>query len=237
MNFKLELLALLVILAFVLFLYLVIRTNRINAAKKIHQSLTMGFEELNVPPSQLTSRIEELFKRHDQQAIYIDEVFSRQETDRELFIFNISDSNREDTQMQTEVFGMISSELELPRFSLSTLPDFNNNSLLGGLMEALLDKVLSLAEKYQGLSRIEFPDKPGFGDQVVVFGSDETAVKEMLRGIHLSNLTPDQSPIHVAGRDDFLTVDFSLPSSYDSNENDLISQFQMFTKIAQIFMK
>ena len=237
MNFTPEILALMVILAFVLTLYLVIRSGRKNAAEKIHQALTMGFEEQSELPPQLASRVEDLFKRRDQQAVYIDSIFSRREMDQELFIFDVSDSSSDDNEMGTEVFGMISSELALPRFSLTTLPGFNSDSFLGGLMEGLLDKVLSLAGKYQDLVRIEFPNNPDFGNQVVVFGSDESAVREMLRGVHLSSLIQGTSPIHIAGSGDFLTVDFSLPSSYGSEENDLISQYQQFTQITRSFMK
>jgi hypothetical protein len=235
MNFKPELLALLIILAFGVILYLVIRMSRKSAAEKSHQIQTLGFEELSDLPSRLASRAEDTFKRQDQKAIYIDGIFSKKEADRELFIFNISDSNDEDNEMGTEVFGMISSELSLPRFSLTTLPGFINDSLLGGIMDALLDKVLALAEKYQGMIRIEFPDKPGFDNQAVVFGSEETAVRELLRGIHLSTIQPGQAPIHIAGCGDFLTVDFSLPSSYSSDENDLISQYQQFIQITRSF--
>ena len=236
MSFKPELLALLIIMAFGVLLYLAIRTSRKITAEKNHQAQTMGFDALNEPPPQLASRVDEVFKRSDQKAVYIDEIFSKQEGNRELFIFDIQDSSDDDNEMGSEVFGMITSELDLPRFSLTTLPGFSSDSFLGGIMDKLLDKVLSLAEKYQGMSRIEIPN-PDFGDQVIVFGSDEIAVRELMRGIHLSTLTRSQSPIHIAGKGDFITVDFSLPSSYGSNENDLISQFQHFTQISRSFMK
>jgi len=237
MNFIPGLLALLVILIFAALLFLAIRVSRRQAAEKIRHALTIGFEEQSELPPQLASRVEDLFKRRNQQAVYIDGIFRRRESDQELFIFNISDSNDDDNEMGTDVFGLISNELDLPRFSLTTLPGFSVDTLLGSIMESLLDKIISIAEKYQEMERIEFPDHPDIDDQVVVFSTDESAVREVFRGIHLSSLISDHSPIHIAGIGDFLTVDFSLPSSYGSEENDLISQYQQFTRISRLFMQ
>jgi hypothetical protein len=236
MKFVPELLALLVILIFAALLLLAIQASKRQAAEKTHLALTMGFERQNELPPQLASRVEDLFKRRDQQAVYIDDIFSRQEYDQELFIFDVSDSNEEDNEMGTEVFGMISNQLALPRFSLTTLPGFSSDTLLGNIMDTLLDKFISLAGKYQQMDRIEFPDDPKFDDQVIVFGSNETAVRDLLRGINLNSLITGRSPIHIAGNGDFLTIDFSLPSSYGSDENDLIAQYQQFTQISRYFM-
>ncbi len=237
MNFKPELMALLVILAFVFILYLVIRSARKNTAEKNHQVQSLGFVAESELPPRLASRVDDLFKRRDGQAVYIDSIFSRREMDRELFIFDIGNSSDDENDMGTDVFGMISSEFALPRFTLTTLPGFNSDSILGSLMESLLDKVLSLAGKSQDLTRIEITESREFGSQVIVFGSDQSAVQEMLRGIQLSSLLQIKSPIHIAGIGDFLTVDFSLPSSYSSEANDLITQYQQFTQLARYFMR
>ena len=235
MSFIPGLLVLLVILIFAALLLFAIRTSRIQVAEKIHQAQNMGFEKINELPARLASRVEDLYKRRDQRAVYIDDIFSRQESDQELFIFNISDSNEEDNEMGSEVFGLISNEFALPRFSLTTLPGFSSDSLLGNIMESLLDKVISIAEKYQEMERIEFPDHPEFNDQVIVFGRNESAVRDLLLGIHLYSLISGHSPIHISGNGDFLTVDFSLPSSYGAEENDLIAQFNQFTQISRLF--
>lgn len=237
MKFLPQLVALLIILVFVIIVLLMIRMGRIKTAEKTHQTSNLGFAPLSDLPPQLASRVDDLYKRKDQQAVYIDQIFQRRELDREYFIFDVSDSHDDDNEMGTEVFGLISPEFDLPRFSLTTLPGFNSDSLLGGLMKALLDKVLQLTERYQGMTRIDLSDKPDFGDQVVVFGSDETAVRELLRGIYFSSLSSSNSPLHIAGQGDFLTVDFSLPSSSGSAEGDLISQYQQFEQIARQFQK
>jgi hypothetical protein len=237
MSLTPALLALLVILVFVSIVVLMIKASRKIVAEKTHLALSLGFEQPPELPLQLATRVEELYRRKDGQAVYIDGVYHKSELNQELFIFDVRGSAGNDSEMGSEVFGVISRELALPRFSLITMPGFSREGLLGGLMDKLLDKVLELAEKYQGLSRIEFPDRPDFDEQVIVFGRDEYAVRELLRGVHLGTLAAGQSPFHIAGSGDFLTVDFSLPSSSSSSENDLISHYQQFTQIYRVFLK
>jgi len=237
MSFLPVLLALGVILIFATIVFLAIRASRNMTAEKVHLARTLGFEIAPTLPINLANRAEELFQIREDQAITLENVFSRRELDQEFFIFDLHDSSEDDSAVGKDVFGVISRELALPRFSLTTLPGFNSEGLLGGLMEKLLDKILALAGKYQGLSRIEFPDQPEIGDQLIVFGRDEFAVRELLRGIHLDTLITNQSPIHIAGNGDFLTVDFSIPYPSSSTESDLISQYQQFTQIVRTFMK
>jgi len=46
-----------------------------------------------------------------------------------------------------------------------------------------------------------------------------------------------KSPVHIAGLDDFLTVDFSQMASYSSPDSDLIAQHREFSQILDIFKK
>lgn len=236
MTIKPELIALMVILLFVTVFLLVIRTNKKMSAEKTHQSTTLGFQAVTSSPTNLLARAENLFQRNDKQSIFIDNVFSRKELDQELYIFDIHNSQSEDSEMGSEVFGVISSELALPRFSMTTLPGFDRDSLMGSLMDKLLDKVLSMAEKYQGMTRIEFPDNSDFGEAVIVFGEDQAAVRDLLQGIHIRSITDKSSPLHIAGIGDFLTVDFSMTSTMNNSERDLISQYQQFSQIKRSFM-
>ena len=87
------------------------------------------------------------------------------------------------------------------------------------------------------MSRIEFPDKPVFNQQVIVFGKDEPAVRELMDRIHLDSIIMIKSPVHIAGLDDFLTVDFSQMSSYSSPDSDLIAQHREFSQILDTFKK
>ena len=237
MRFQPELLALLVILVFAALLLLAIRASRRQAAERKHLALTLGYEEMTSRPSQLISRVEALYKRGNNQGIQIDQLYSKKDWEEEFFIFDVSDTNQDDNELGSDVFGVISSDFALPLFSLTTLPGFSGGSLFGGIMEGLLDKVLSFSEGYLQMSRIEFPDKPDFDQQVIVFGKDETAVRELMDRIHLDSIIRIKSPLHIAGLDDFLTVDFSQMSSYSSPDSDLIAQHREFSQILDTFKK
>jgi hypothetical protein len=235
MNFAPELLALLVILIFASLLFLAIRTNRRQAAEKTHQALSMGFESPDVLPSRFASRAEAIFQRKSGQSVYIDEIYFRSDPDQELYIFDVSHGG--DSEIGSEVFGLISSALSLPRFSLVTLPGFKADNFIGDMMDRLLDKVLENLTDFQDLERIDLSDRSDYGDQVIVLGKDPVAVMEMLDGISLESLTANASPLHIAGKDDFLIVDFSIPTTSSATENDLISQYEHFNQISRAFMK
>jgi len=202
MRFQPELIALLIILAFAGLLLLAIRTSRRQAALNKHLALTLGYEEVTSRPSQLISRTESIYKRGENQFIQIDKVYSKRDWDQEFFIFDINDSNKEDGDLGSDVFGLISGKLALPHFSLTTLPGFNSDSLLGGMMESLMDKVLSVADKYLGMTRIELPNRPDFGEQVMIFGKDQAAVREMMERIDLRSITSSKTPVHITGMND-----------------------------------
>ena len=235
MSIQPALVALLIILIFVSLFLLVIRASKRQIAEKTHQALTLGYEEVTSRPSQLISRVESLFKRKETQGVYVDQVYSKRDWDQEFFIFDAQDSSEHDNEMGSEIFGVISNQLALPQFSLTTLPGFDSETLIGGLMEKLLDKVLEVAGKYQGLSRIEFPDRPDFNDQIIVFGKDPGAVRELMNRIPISSIIRVKSPLHIAGLDDFLTVDFSQMGSIKDPQNDLITQHQEFIRILSYF--
>ena len=228
-------LTLLVILAFAALLLLAIMASRRQAAEIKSQVLTLGYKEVTSRPDQLISRVESIYKRGDNHAIEIDRVYAKQDGDQDLYIFDVSDSSQDDGQMGSEVFGVISSQLELPHFSLTTLPGFDSSTLLGGLMEGLLNKVLSVAEKYYGLQRIELPDRPDMDERVIIFGKDQFAVRELLERIDLRSIARTKTPVHITGLNDFLSVDFSQMGSYTDQEHDLIAQHRDFTQIARNF--
>lgn len=236
MMIRPELLALLVILVFAVIFLLVFRAGRRMVFEKKHLLLTLGYELVTTRPSRLISRAESLYERSEPQSIQIDQVYSKQNGDQEFYIFDVRDNNKDDGQLGSNVFGLISGELALPRFSLTTLPGFSNDTLLGGIMESLLNKVLSYAEKYRGLRRIELPDLPDFDERVVLFGKDELAVNDLMKRVDLRAITRIETPVHISGMDDFLTVDFTEMGPLNEQKHDLIDQHGEFTRIARNFM-
>ncbi len=236
MRFQPQLIVLLVILVFAALLLLAIRTSRRQAAEKKHLALTLGFEEVTSRPTQLIDRIESLYKRGEKQSIQVEQVYSKRDYDQEFFIFDIKDSSKDDSNIGSAVFGLISDQLALPHFSLTTLPGFNSDTVIGGVMESLLHKVLSHSEKYLGLARIELPDKPDFDEQVIIFGKDEAAVKEIMKKVDIRTITSITSPVHITGMNDLLTIDFTEMGPLNEQEHDLIAQHREFTRIARYFI-
>ena len=237
MSFPPELLALVILFIFGTIIFLLIRTSRRQKTDQDNQLHQLGFRALESPPPELEQRVEELYRPGGDQEVTLWRVYHRRELDQDLYIFDAADTHGESSELGSEIFGVISSQLALPRFSLVTLPDFDRSSLIGGLMDKLLDKVMSYAEKYLQLQLIEFPDRPEMDDQVVLFGQDPAAVREMLDRAELSALRTGDLPVQIVGGGDFLTVDFSTANSLNQPGQDLLTRHQTFIQIARRFME
>lgn len=235
MKVSTELIALLVILVFAALLLLAIRTSRNSREQKTAQASALGFEALSEVPDELMSRVNNLFRNQQTQGLSITESYHQHDFERNLYIFDVDNTNHQDSEMGSEIFGVISRQLTLPHFSLTSLPPFNTDNMLGNLMEMVLDKVLDVAEKYQGLKRIELPDLSRVDNQLVVFGQDEFAVLNMLDRVNLSALSRSKNYLHLAGSGDFLTVDFSIPSTPQDPNRDFQAQYQEFLSLVRMF--
>jgi hypothetical protein len=236
MSFPAELLAVGVILLFGLILFLVIRTSRRQQLAFDHQLQQLGFQALETPPPELERRVAELYQTRAEREIELWRVYHRRELDQDLYVFDAVDISGDSSDVGSAVFGMISRNLALPRFSMVTMPDFDRDSLIGGLMDKILDKVLDYAEGYLQLERIEFPDRPELDDQIMLFGRNPAAVREILDRVGLYSLTREKMSLQIAGSGDFITVDFTMPSSADLPDQGLVSRYQTFVEISRKFM-
>jgi len=237
MSFPPELLALGLLFIFGTIIFLIIRISRRQKVDQDNQLHQLGFRALESPPLELERRVEELCRPGGDQEVTLRQVYHRRELDQDLYLFDAADIHGENSELGSEIFGLISSQLALPRFSLVTLPDFDRESLIGGLMDKLLDKAMSYAEKHLQLQRIEFPNRPELDDKVVLFGQDPVAVREMLDRVGLSAFRTDDLPVQIDGRGDFLTADFSTGKSLNQPGQDLASRYQTFIQIARRFME
>ena len=237
MSFPPELLALGIILLFGSIFFLVIRTSRRQLLDQENQLRGLGFTPLESPPPALERRVEEIYQTKGEREIQLRRVYHRRELDQDLYLFDAAETSGENSELGSGIFGLISSQLALPRFSLVTLPDFDRSSLIGGLMDKLLDKVMSFAEGYLQLERIEFPDRPDLDDKVVLFGRDPYAVRKMIDRVGIYSLRSTKQSLQIAGSGDFITVDFSTPSNPDQANEDLASRYQTFVHITRSFME
>lgn len=236
MSFWPELLALFIILAFAALLYIAIRTSRAQLALKNNQAENLGFRPVTSEPRELIRHVEELFRRRPDQAIFVDQIFSKESWDEKEYLFDVSDAHDDDSDIGSEVFGLISTRLDLPHFKMVILPDVFRASGFGRLMEKMLDKVLSSAEVKQGLVEVEFPERQDFERKVVVFGKDPDRVRELLASFQPPSLIGGQTPVYIAGLDDFLAVDISVLSG-GREKLDLIAIHNQFTQIARYFLR
>jgi hypothetical protein len=237
MSFPAELLALGVLFLFGTIFYLMIRASRRERNELTNQLSQLGFEPLEYAPPELEQRVKEINQTDKDQEIKLWQIYHRREFDRDLYLFNVADTRGEGSELGSGVFGIISNRLALPRFSLVTLPDFDQAGLIGSLMDKILEKVMSYAERRLQLQRIEFPDRPELDDQMILFGRNPSAVREMLDRIGQQILRSSQLPVQIAGSGDFLTVDFSTTSSLDQQGEDLVSRYQTFIQISRAFME
>ena len=236
MSFPPQLLALGVILIFGLIVYFAIRTSRRQQLEADYQLQQLGFHPLESSPPELESRVEELYQTKGEREIEIWRIYHHRELDQDLYLFDAVDTRGDSSEVGSGVFGLISPSLALPRFSMVTLPGFNPDSLIGGLMDKLLDKVMDYAEGYLQLERVDLSDRPDLADQLVVFGRNPSAVREMLDRIGIYSLIKTTMPMQIAGSGDFLTVDFSMPSNPNQPEDDLAARYQTFVEITRRFM-
>lgn len=237
MSIPPALLALGILLIFGIIVVLMIRTSQREKLDQENQLRQLGFTPLQTAPPELKRRLEDLYDPSGEREIQVWQVHQRRELDQDLYVFDAVETRGDDSEIGTEMFAVISSQLALPRFSLITLPNFDRDSLFGRLMEKLLDKVMSFAEGRLQLERVELPHRPGQDDRMVVFGQDPDAVREMLDRVRIQNIRTGDLPVQIGGIGDLVTVDFSSDSDINQIGHDLASRYQTFIEISRRFME
>jgi hypothetical protein len=225
------LLALGVVVVFLGLFYFMIRASKKEKASKVDRSRRLGFQALEEVPLELQGRIESLYQGGGDRALEIRNLSQRVEFGAVLYTFDLVDTTGDDTWLGSDCIGVISSRLALPRFSLTSFPEFNRDRGLGKMMDGLLDKVLDLAAGRQDLTRFEFPDIPGFDHRFVVFGRDEFALRELVSGVSWDSLAPGKIPLQVQGSGDFLVVEYSYTASSGNEFQKLQDLYQAATTL------
>ena len=224
-------LALLVLLIFVGIVLLMFRAVKKDRIQRTFQAQKLGFVPVAEIPAELLNRVENLYKTERNPSLEIHNLYHRRELDRNLYLFDLIGTDDEDTTLGIEMFGVISKELALPRFSLTSIPYFNRQSGFGALMDKMLDKVMDLAAKSQDLNRIEFPGDPRFDDHYIVFGRDENAVRTLISSVSWDYLTREKTPLLINGSGDFLTVDYSISTTSENKEKSLEALYRATTDL------
>jgi hypothetical protein len=227
MTIQPEFLALGVILIFAGIVLTMLRERGKARFNKTIRAQKLGFKPVEIIPPELLSRIEDLYQNERNKTLEIRDLYHQNDREGDFYLFDLVDTDEEDTWLGSEMLAVISPHLALPRFSLTTIPSFGGEKAIGSLMNKVLDKVMDLAAKYQNLSRLEFPDKPGFDEKIVVFGRDEVAVGNLLSRINLDILSRGKNPLQLNGSSDCLTVDDSFSISSRDQEKHLENLYQI----------
>ena len=233
MSLSPALLAVLVILVFAAMVLGAILQTQKSREVKSRRASRLGFELVVGEPSELIQRVEEIYQSEGNPTLEVREVYLRVELDRALYLFDVIGTDDEDTTLGSEVMGLISADLALPRFSLTVIPPFGHEGGIGALMDKMLDKVMDLAAKSQDLSRFEFPEKPGFDERCIVFGRDEMAVRRLIDRVSWDDLTRGKSFFSFQGSGDFLTVDSGLQMRNQDKEKHLDELYRVTTELAR----
>jgi hypothetical protein len=226
-------LAILVILIFAAMLLGAIRQTKKSREDKTRRAIRLGFEVPEEVPSELIHRAEEIYRSKGNPNIEIQNVYQQVGFDQAIYIFDVIGTDDEDTTMGTEVMGVISKRLALPRFTLTTIPSFSRDSGIGAFMDKMLDKVMDLAAKSQDLSRFEFPEKPGFDESCILFGRDEAALRELMDRVSWDDLTRGKKFWNFQGSGDFLIVDYGLTINTKEKEKHLDELYRVTTELAR----
>lgn len=102
-------------------------------------------------------------------------------------------------------------------------------------MSKIFAKFFDWVGKYQELTRVEFPDQPGFDEKFVVFRGDKYALRNLFSGTIARDLSRSMTPFQLAGSGNFLAIDYSSISSLKSQESILRTQYQEFLNLVQTF--
>jgi len=230
-----ELLTILSILLFVVIFIFLIRASRKSGEEKTIQAHAPRFEPLAEQPPELLARLEELFQNQHNKKVELRNLYHQREFARDLYLFDLVNTHHEDTSSGTEVFRVISHQLTLPRFSLSSFPPLDTQRMLGNLMDKMLTKFFDWVGKFQRLTRVEFPDQPGFDEKFVVFGGDKYTLRKLFSGTIARDLSRSMTPFQVSGSGNFLTIDYSSISSPINQESILRTRYQEHLNLVQPF--
>lgn len=203
---------------------------------KQHTASVLGFRALEEAPPQLVAGIQRLHPQIPSQQLSIDNVFHQRDFDGDYYLFDLDDTSEdEDTWQNTDVIGVISPQLALPRFYLIALPPVNQERWVGKLVDRILDKVFDWAAVYQGLTRVTYPHKYGFDDQYALFVENEITAEDFFTEHRLSSLTGYKTLFQVIAAGNCMTVSRSFPPSTQAKESELKTLYRRARDLFHLF--
>lgn len=229
-------LALGVVLVFILILGFALLASRNSNQQKTNRALELGFEPLEAPPDSLVSRVENLHRRRESQKLKITRVYRQRDLNHQMYLFDLEDTQSDDSSIGSEILGVISRDLALPHFTLISFPEINNNGFLGQMMDSLLNRFFDWAGKFQKLERVEFPTYPDFDQRFVIYARDKYSVQNLFSGQAGSFLLTCPISLALTGSGDFLTAEANsaLNQQKQTGKNELKSLYRFTLDLIQV---
>lgn len=190
---------LLVVGLFAVAIWAIVSQER-KARVKRNYLLGVGFTAVKVPDPTLVERFVRLYQKTPQQEIELRRVLQADLRGGQILVFDVWDTGGEETSVvDTGVVGIVSPDLDLPRFSL--MPHLPFKGAVGGLMVQAAERLSGWAASKAGMSPLSFADHPEFEAKFLVFGQDEAQVRQFLSPDRLTWLTglPDLYKIEAGG--------------------------------------
>jgi hypothetical protein len=171
-----------------------------KARVKRNYLLGVGFAAVKAPDPTLVERFVRLYQKTSQQEIELRRVHQADFQGGRILVFDVWDAGGEETSVvDTGVVGIVSPDLDLPRFSL--MPHLPFKGAVGGLMVQAAERLSGWAASQAGLFPLSFAGYPEFEAKFVVFGQDEAQVRQLLSSDRLAWLSglPDMYKVEAGG--------------------------------------
>jgi hypothetical protein len=150
-----------------------------KARAKRNYLLGVGFTAVKAPDPALVERFVRLYQKTPQQEIELRRVLQADFRGGLILVFDVWDTGGEETShVDTAVVGIISPDLDLPRFSL--MPHLPFKGPVGGALVQAGERLSGWVASKAGLLPLSFADHPEFEAKFRVFGQNEAQVRQFL---------------------------------------------------------
>lgn len=210
--------------------YIAFRAERGRRDALREQLRDLGFIPVE-PGAELLRRLTSLQvtpaddKKPSKSKFKVDHVFSRRGGDTEMFVFNITETGKDDGHAEQQSLAVVSDRLRMPSFVL--LPRAGGD----GMLAKMTDKAISWAAHKMG-DPVEFPQHPEFEQRYLVRSSDPDGTRRFLDANRLNRLAETRH-LFIRARDDVFAV--SAPArAWHSAREPLRERVDQASKIFSI---
>jgi hypothetical protein len=184
---------------FAILIILAMRREKRRIQEKTEILAGLGFELVNPPDPAFVDRVVQLRTRWGRNQYSIRFCSVLKSWEYTAYVFDLWGRSGKNTRLAGEnSMAFISSELQIPRFSL--MPKMKIPGFLSGMLNSLTEKLLA-----QHGGRVEFPDVPSFEETFIVAGENHDAIRKLLSGPVMDFLT-SRNPYQIEADADMVVI-------------------------------